>query len=128
MKKEHYRDYATEAYRFYAQTGNSEKYIQSMVSDSMPVEKAIEIHYAELADLKAVEKVFAMLDMSVNGKYIRQAVEIVYMKDWNKPIAKRDISNRVRYAEIHIPASEPQIYRWLRWARKTFAEERGLRT
>jgi hypothetical protein len=77
---------------------------------------------AELADLEAAEKV-----MYFSGKEVRQAVEMVYMKDCWQELEKGDIETRVHFAEIHIPASRRQIYYWLARARREFARERGLR-
>src|SRR5690606_1489765 len=73
MKKDHIRDYATEAFRFYAKAGGYEQYVRNLVEDMQknkgsgvcnPTESAlitkeriIEKHAAELADIEAVEKV-----------------------------------------------------------------------
>ena len=76
----------------------------------------------ELADLEAVETT-----LKICGPDVRRAVETVY---FYKPYAELEwgqIKERVHYAEIHMPASERQVYRWLRVARIIFAEERGLR-
>lgn len=143
MKKDHIRDYATEAFRFYAKTGGSEKYIEHIIQDLqkqqgngvcsptesalISKEKAIEARSAEFADLRAVDKVLSILDMSKQGKFIREAMEYVYFKDCDKEVEKGDISSRIHNAEINIPASERQIYYWLKKARMLFAEERGLR-
>jgi len=54
-------------------------------------------------------------------------VEMVYQKDCWQELEWGDIETRVHYAEIHIPASIRQIYRWLNQVCQEFAKERGLR-
>ncbi len=143
MRKDHIRDYATEAFRFYAKSGGKDKYIKYLMDDIsrnkgsgvcnpteaalVSKEKIIESRAAEFADIAAVDKVMVILDNSHQGYYIKKAIEYVYFKDCDEDIAKGEISNRIHYCEIHIPASERQIYYWLKKARTLFAEERGLR-
>jgi hypothetical protein len=144
MSKDHIRDYATEAFRFYAKTGGSKKYIEKIVEDIqrqkgtgtvnptegalIAKERVIEENAAELADLEAVEKAIYLIEQLPQGGSILKVVEYVYFKDCWRELRKGDIENRVHYAEIHIPASRRQIYYWLKKAREIFAEERGLRT
>jgi hypothetical protein len=139
-KRQSYREYATEAMRFYAREGSKEKYIKKLVDDiikqakcagiSNPTEamllykeRILHEKAAELADLEAAEKA-----LSVCGRFPQEAVEMVYMKDCWKELEWGDISTRVHYAEIHIPASQAQIYRWLAHVCKEFAIARNLRT
>lgn len=139
MKRQHYRDYSTAAFMFYARSGGYEKYLQYLLDDmrrqlrnstfSNPTESLL-IHKdmilrsraAEFADIEAVEKTLLIL-----GRDENKAVEFVYFKDCWKELEKGDIEARVHSAEIRIPASYAQIYRWLAKARKIFAQERGLR-
>ena len=143
MAKDHVRDYATEAFRFYAKSGGLKNYIRDLTADLQkqkgsgtisPTEGAIvakermmEEKAAELADLEAVERTMHILTGITAGKEIRQAIEYVYFYDCWKDLQRGDIEARVHYAELHIPASRRQIYRWLKRARMIFAEERGLR-
>lgn len=143
MRKDHIRDYATEAFRFYAAVGGKDKYIDYLISDIqretgsgvikpteaalISKEKLMESRTAELADLEAVEQALLILGMGCQGRHIVQAIEYVYFKDCDNELGRGDITERVHQAEINIPASESQIYRWLRKARELFAEERGLR-
>ncbi|WHH58468.1 hypothetical protein [Petroclostridium sp. X23] len=143
MKKDHIRDYATEAFRFYAKTGGRESYIKTLMQDIqkqpgtgvcsptesaiISKEKVIESRAAEFADIEAVDKVLSILEMSSQGRFIREAIERVYFKDCWKDIGRGDMSDRVHSAELGIPASQRQIYYWLKKARRLFAEERGLR-
>lgn len=142
MKKDHLRDYCTEAFRFYAKSGGRDSFLKSIYDDMVrsrgngvckPTEAAlirqeqiIAEHAAELADIEAVSKVLASLDMC-NHRDMIKAIEIVYFADCWRDLEKGDISARVHRAEIIIPASEKTIYRWLRVAREMFAKERGLR-
>lgn len=148
MKKDNIRDYATEAFRFYAACGKltseqlkqkvyDEIYTASkkefyrggsgMPTDAtayavMAAEGALHDMEAEFRDIIAVEKTLMRI-----REPERKAVEIVYFTDADKPIQGGDISNRVHRAEIEIPASERSIYEWLARARRIFAKERGLR-
>lgn len=148
MKKDNIRDYATEAFRFYAACGrltseqlkkkvydeiytaSKKEYYRSgngMPTDAtacavMKAEDTIKAMQAEFEDIIAVEKTMLQLN-----KHQRKAVEIVYFTEPEKDLEKGDISDRVHKAELEIPASEQSVYKWLRKARKMFAKERGLR-
>ena len=148
MKKDNIRDYATEAFRFYAACGKlTSAELEQIVRDKiyqqskreilrsgsgmsispteyaiMKAEDAVRDLQAEFMDIIAVEKTLHRLN-----KQQRKAVEIVYFTDAEKDLEKNDISNRVHKAELHIPASEQSVYRYLKKAREVFAEERGLR-
>jgi hypothetical protein len=82
----------------------------------------IQEYAAELEDLEAVEKVLMICDSDV-----RKAVEMVYFFKPYEELEWGNIKKQVYYAEINIPASERQVYYWLKKARCMFAEERGLR-
>lgn len=149
MKKDNIRDYATEAFRFYAACGKltseelkqrvfDEIYTKSrreffrngsgMPNDAtayavMEAEEAIKDMRAEFEDIIAVEKTLYRLRPQA-----KRAVEIVYFTDADKPLCKGDISGRVQRASIQIPADVSVVYEWLWDARSIFAEERGLRT
>ena len=148
MKKDNIRDYATEAFRFYAACGKlTSAELEQMVRDRiyqqsrkavlrsgsgmpsdatavavMKAEDAVRDLQAEILDITAVEKTLKRLNAQQ-----RKAVEIVYFTDPEKDLERNDISDRVHKAELSIPASEQSIYKWLRKARIFFAEERGLR-
>ena len=137
-ERDYLRDYCTAAFRFYARWGGRKYFIDSIIMDmqkqkgggiSSPTEFAL-VHKeaalrdkaAELADLDAVDKV-----LQICGRDIKRAVEIVYLDRPNEELEWGDIKNRVHVAELTLPASERQIYYWLKKARMLFAEERGLR-
>ncbi|MDD3393797.1 MAG: hypothetical protein PHG19_04035 [Anaerotignum sp.] len=149
MKKDNIRDYATEAFRYYAAcgmktSGELKQQVKERIyeqskreifrsgsgthSDNtayavMKAEDEILNMQADILDIIAVEKTMRQL-----SKYQRQAVEIVYFVEADKELTRNDISQRVHKAELTIPAEERTIYRWLSRARKIFARERGLRT
>ena len=155
--KDHIRDYATAAFRFWAQEGgtanvsgldrfkrriiceveaNTAKCLDTIRSFEMasPVEdwliaqeKAYKQYSAEIADLQAVEEVLRISQYHHDGKMMWQALEIVYFADAMAPMKKGDVEMRVHRAELMIPASRRTIYRLLRKAREIFAEDRGLR-
>ena len=149
MKKDNIRDYATEAFRFYAACGKltAEQLKQKIYDDIyrqskkehlrsgsgihsdatayavIAAEEALKDMKAEFEDIIAVEKTLYRL-----RRHAKQAVEIVYFTDADKPLHKGDISERVQKASNQIPADVSMVYEWLWDARRIFAEERGLRT
>ena len=141
MPKDHIRDYATAAFRFYARWGGRQNYLDNLFADitrhkgsgigspteteMIKREQLLKERYAEIADMTAVETVFHILD--VHRPEIRKAIEMVYMHNPFVDLEWGDIKKRVKYAAHTIPASERQIYRWLWRARRLFAEERGIR-
>lgn len=148
MKKDNIRDYATEAFRFYAACGRltSEQLKQKVYDDiytdskkefyrsgsGMPADatayaaikadEAMKDMESEFRDIIAVEKTLMQL-----RRQQKRAVEIVYFTEPNKPLEKGTISSRVHKAELELYASERSIYEWLAGARRIFAKERGLR-
>lgn len=155
-KKDHIRDYATEAFRLYKREGGVESYKNKIWNDALPrsqrselnglcqfggdfiskpteaavmrAQGAIDDAAATVADLEAVERTLEIIGRLKSGTAMLEAVRIVYFTDAEKPIAKAGIiRDRVHKAGIYIPASERTIYYWLKKARTVFAVERGLR-
>lgn len=148
--KDYIRDYATAAFRFYAQNGKSaEKFKQKIYIEAldkisknettvkngigkpteaalMQAEKAVNERISEIKDMEAVDKVLAEFDAR-RKIYIVQAIETVYFKKPESDLIIGDIKSRVTEASINIPASERSIYGWLSEARNLFAYQRGLR-
>ncbi|KOF56802.1 hypothetical protein AGR56_09050 [Clostridium sp. DMHC 10] len=148
--KDHIRDYATEAFRFYASVRMTADQYKKMIYDEtlenykkkemncsfniskpveaaiMAAEKEVDKRIAEIRDLEAVEMTLAELG-AMHRWDIVQAIKIVYFKEPEEEIEKGEIQNRVHTAELEVPASERSIYYYLRKARKLFAEKRGLR-
>lgn len=109
MKKDRIRDYATAAFRDYALRCKN----GGAASDAMN------------ADDEAVRKTLEYFN-SKNKQYISGAVEAVYFAGASEPLRICNISRRVsRYALEHY-ADESTVYRWLKEARRKFAEYRGL--
>lgn len=141
MKKDPTRDYVTEAFRFYAASGRPtymqarERVYRSGLLErtgdppetaNMYAQSMVERHTPALLDIFAVNKTLEMLDKG-GKRAIIEVIEIVYLEEANKPIRKKDISDRVRYASLSIPADERTIYRWLKEARLLCAAVRGMR-
>lgn len=144
MIKTHYRDYAISAFSFYHQEGSAEQFKMRIFNEailehvraeergnsiSKPSESAIVraetavlSMSAAIADLEAVERTLSVLKTFPSGESVLRALGIVYMSG-----ADAKISSLVHRAEFDIPASERQIYYWLKLARYIFAIERNLR-
>lgn len=148
--KDYIRDYATAAFRFYAQNGKSaEKFKQKIYIEAldkinksetpvkngvgkpteaalMKAEEAVNERISEIKDMEAVDKALAELEARYK-RYVVQAIDIVYFKEPDKDLVLGDIKSRVIEASVNIPASERSIYGWLNEARNLFAYQRGLR-
>ena len=144
--KDHLRDYATEAFRYYARCGRPtyeemKRAIYNMVYESsrrdltrvkgvsnptqqavIKAEAAVDAKMGELLDILAVESALRLMRPEW-----KRAVEIAYFAEAQYELERGEIKNRVTKAEIEIPASCRQVYRWLKKARELFAVERGLR-
>lgn len=151
MKKDHIRDYATEAFRYYAKLGKpkfedvKEKIYKEAIEESkknelktnnicsptelamMRADKAVVEKKGELEDILAVEETLKQLAYEYNGAEILSVVDRVYFVQPDKAIEKGELKNRVLAAieEIHI--GERTAWRYLAKARDIFAENRGLR-
>ena len=151
MKKSNIRDYATEAFRFYAFLGKpmydsvetalrafleQERLRHEVTAKGIgkPTEQAVfnaqaefAAFEAELKDLLAVEKTMQILSVQKNGTDIKRALDIVYFTNPDRPIRRGEILDRVHWAALVIPTTEPTVWRYLKAARQLFAHERGLR-
>lgn len=107
MKKDRIRDYATAAFRDYADT------------------TARPMTTSQRADYIAVDQTLKHF-MSTGKPYIVYAVKAVYCAGANERLRLRDISARVSRFAIEHHADESTVYRWLKEARCKFAEYRGL--
>lgn len=139
MLSDHLRDYATDAFRFYARVGKltGDEYIDLVKSDSACGQQPKEIreinalHAASEAlgaayDLDAVRRTLEHLE-TIGKRDAILAVKAVYFVMPSLPLGYNEIASRVRRFSLSLPASERTVYRWLRLARKVFAIERGLR-
>lgn len=140
VKKDFTRDYATSAFRMWARIGcpTYDEAVERIKRRALAragtveplkalafAEAEIDKRSAELCDVLACERTFAVLDE--NRKYISNAVREVYMVDPQREPNKGELSARVLRYAINTPASEMQVYRWLRYARELFCAFRGLR-
>lgn len=151
MKKDHIRDYATEAFRFYASIGMSAiEYKEKVRKEAMETiakregmhksggsptealliygEKAVEEKISEIEDLEAVEKTLKEFEADVYGKaIIVPLIKIVYFTESKRPIKKGEIRDRVNKACTDLKISESSAYRYLKKVRTIFAHNRKLR-
>lgn len=141
MQKENSRDYATEAFRYYASLGcpRFEEFREKIYLDAakravgkdpeaaaMEADEAIKKSMPQLLDIFAVEKTIENLERSDKG-YIIAAIEDVYFVQPNKPLKHGELTDRVRRSSFTSYTGERTVYGWLREARQMFAEIRGLR-
>ena len=115
MRKDNVRDYATAAFREYARLG-------CPAPEVIPRERDA----ALIADLMAVAECLRILRVENEG-YVADAVCAVYFASPGVPLQKGDIGARVSSFARACPASEREVYRWLKRARVRFAAVRGLR-
>ncbi|WP_313525433.1 hypothetical protein [Anaerotignum sp.] len=148
MRKDNIRDYATEAFRYYAVCGRKTSgELMQEVKDIIYEQTKQEVirggsggysdntaYFAMKADDEVLDMEAEFLDIIAVGKTMKQltpeqikAVEIVYFTDADKELTRNDISQRVHKAAMSIPAEERTVYRWLGKARRIFARERCLR-
>ncbi len=122
MKKDNYRDYVCEAYRYYAQCGcpDSEQLRQLRLN-------ANEWQRANVSDLEAVYRVIQRLRSEPDGWLARQCLERVYLHPSQSAFSRGSISQRVALAARELSISESVVYRILRRLRLLLALERGLR-
>ena len=151
--KDYLRGYAITAFRFYARNGkDAEEYKKKIHDDAIAMIKRREIRtkgsggspiesilieaenimnsrVAEIRDMEAVEATLKQLEAGRGslGRWIVQAIEIIYFKEPYKELLKGQLEERTHVAELTIPASKISIYRGLKKARDIFSMERGLR-
>lgn len=139
MQKDHLRDYATDAFRFYARVGKltGDEYIDLVRCEAIDLRQPKEVreinalHAASEAigaayDLDAVGRTLEHLELAGKREAVL-AVKAVYFVRPSSPLGYREIAGRVRHFALGLPASERTVYRWLKLARRVFAKERGLR-
>lgn len=148
-RKDHARDYATAAFSLYAKEGrpDEEKILKEIldtynadksedkVQRGLPnptqaaillAEKRFEERRGKYNDLMAAHRTMDLLVRAGGGRL--QAVRMVYLSSPDTIFERGEISARVVKASLEIPASERQVYRWLKEAREWFCIERGLRS
>lgn len=113
IKKDNIRDYAAEAFRYYA---------LCRASGAAPPDDP-----GALADLAAVEKVVRSLEPGSDGELAKKCLELVYFTQPARVPGRGALSDRVRYAAHNLHLSDRGVYRILRGLRVRLALERGLR-
>ena len=149
MKQEHYRDYATAAYRIRARLGSAREYAAKIWDQAMAqnpgqegptgglgnpteaaviaAERSLEEKRAVLEDLEAADRAMQIIRSKPQGEDMLDALRIVYMSEPDRPMQRGEIAARAQAAAEEIHVDIATIYRWLWMARRLFAQERGLR-
>lgn len=122
MKKDNYRDYAAEAFRYYSLCGKPSLDALRRLRTAMPGSC-----WGGVSDLEAVCRLLRRLETEPDGDIIRSCLEHVYFAQPRTMPKRGAISERVRRASEELCVSESVIYRSLRRLRLMFALERGLR-
>lgn len=140
MKKEATRDYVIEIFRRYAAAGyptyeQEKERIYREALGACPnlngeaavehAEAAVANNFTYISDIAAAEATFKLLSVG-NQDTTAKAVKAVYCAAPLRPLRRGDISNRVTRFAVTCYASEPQIYRRLKYARLLCAALRGL--
>lgn len=155
IKRNHYKDYASDAFRVLGKYGSSAEY-KCMVleqaeqkhaelaelgtkvdapigkpteAEIIRAEEAIEDAKATLQDIESAEealKICAVRDIK-QSTLICKAVRAIYMAYPDRLPKHREIMDSVIAFSILVPCDRATVYRWLGFARTVFARERGLR-
>lgn len=141
MKKDHNRDYATEAFRYWAAVGcpTYENALGRIIKRAQEkakgqpaevkaafIDACIEQRMGALLDIKACDECFKYLN--AHGKEcVCSAVREVYMAFPRKRLARGELSGRVVRFGMDNYYSSAQVYRFLEEACDRFVENRGLR-
>ncbi len=133
MKKDNIRDYAVDAFRFYASLQcKPEKAAARFALQRKTLKrglKSADLRAAEAAlqDVYAVIDTIHLLQSKQNGEEILATLHDVYFWNPNGELRRGEIENRVLYSTIQTHISPARAYRHLALCRRLFAEARGLR-
>lgn len=154
MKKDFIRDYATEAFRFYAAIGIGCEELKARIKEDalkeirkrenivrtgdggsptehelIYQEEKLQERIAEILDIEAVEKTLEEYKARNNRKSedALQLIRDVYFKKPKDKLEKKDISSRVDISSQHLGIAKSTAYKYLKEARLLFAFNRGLR-
>lgn len=141
MKKDPTRDYITAAFRLYASLGcpsyeqlRADIYARELKRCELlnpeiavkQAERAVAEKEPMLLDILAVQHTLELLSCGEKQQVVA-AVKAVYFPDPTRPLRRGDIADRVRHYALKCPASEKQVYKWLKDARTMCSALRGLR-
>ncbi|MBQ9994092.1 MAG: hypothetical protein IJP17_05210 [Clostridia bacterium] len=122
MKKDNYRDYVTDAFRYYALCGRPDsdqlRRLRTVAPQNMR---------GALSDLEAVSRVINRLNTEPDGEDELHCLELVYFAQPQYYPSRGAITERVRATADKLCMSEASVYRHLRRLRLLMALERGLR-
>lgn len=122
MNKDNYRDYVSDAYRYYALCGMPD------AGELRRLRTAQEHKYrGGMADLEAVLRVLDRLEYEQDSHMWKRCLEIVYFSNPRHSPTRGALTDRVRFASLELCVSESTVYRMLRRLRLLLAMERGLR-
>ncbi len=133
MKKDNIRDYAVDAFRFYASLQcKPDKAAARFALQRKTLKRGLKsadlrASEAALQDVYAVIDTIHMLNTLSNGKEILKTLETVYFSNPNADMRRGEIENRVMYVTLITHISSATAYRHLALCRRLFAEARGLR-
>lgn len=122
MKKDHYYDYVTEAFRYYAFCGKP----KSDDLRQLRMETASGEH-GRLSDLEAVLRTLERLRSEPDGIQSLSCLELVYFEKPSHYPKRNEITQRVEKASSDLGLSVSSVNRRLRRIRMLMALERGLR-
>lgn len=122
MKKDNYRDYVTEAFRYYALCGKPDsdqlRRLRTVAPQNMR---------GALDDLEAVSRVINRLRVEPDGEDDLRCLELVYFAQPQHYPSRGAITERAQAAAKKLFLSEASVYRHLHRIRLLMALERGLR-
>lgn len=150
MKKDHLRDYATNAFRTYASVGSPtyeemrQRILDDIINRSaerdltgggvarpteamiLAAEEQLDRSAGKLADILAVIRTVDRIKAHKDGDMILRSLREVYFVHPFRSPEKGEISARVRAVASRNFTDERTVYRWLSAARDIFSVERGL--
>jgi hypothetical protein len=117
--REYWMDYATHAFVRYAKLGcpSTEEYALSVSGRADA--------YGRILDVDAVNRVLDVLALRGRDDVIGAIRAVYFVSPQGKP-RHGAITMRARRYAVDCPADERTVYRWLKMARRMFAEQRKL--
>ena len=133
MKKDNIRDYAVDAFRYFAAlkcapTKEAVRFAlqkRHLTQGGKPKDcRALE---AELQDMYAVVNTIKVIETLENSLEVLQTLTNVYLSNPGELFKRGEIESRILYTTFKANISTATAYRYLALCRRIFAEERGLR-
>lgn len=133
MKKDNIRDYAVDAFRYYASLGcpkNKQAARFALQRNNLKRKLSsaeLRASEAELSDLYAVLDTVAAIAELENGADILEVLQNVYFANPVHDVRRGEIESRVLFTTFKSNISSATAYRYLALCRRMFAMARGLR-